>query len=876
MQPRLLGANCKDCPLSRKPFNGPVPMQGDPDADLIFIGEAPGEHEAIKHEPFVGPSGRLLRGLVGRYNTGGKKVAYTNVVACRPPDNREPTVQEIRCCSGRLKLELQQHPKAKKVLLGVNATQTLLQSSKYNMTQYNGTWIDKNTFVTYHPAFILRNPIRAKVFKVALQTAFGKPKPLHQPNVSFELVSAPPPVFSGLVCIDIETTVKYKSFKKDKITCVSVTVDDKTYIVEDAYNPFFAVWLENVTRNSNVTVVGHNFKYDAKFLISQLGVQYPQRLFDTMLVHYSLNEEGLGSISASGSDAKDTRSRGHGLKLLVKKFFGIDYGYEGDWNEPDKNTLYQYAAIDTWVTMKLAKSLLVTFEKEPRAERLYWELLEPASRALCTMEMNGFRVDTQYSYLIKKELKQQKAELIAEMQKILASWGWHNPEGFDPAKRTKYEVMYGLLNLPKQLNQKTGKLTLDKTALKHLSEIAEDESVKQFIMLMIAWSNNQKMDGTYIGDERIIADVKPKKKLKEPKGLLSDVVDGLFHPNFNIQATITGRLSADRIHQIPRKSAIHPITKKEINIGKKIKNQFLPLCPEDVIVQADWSQMELRVLAWASQDQGMIDAYNNDMDLHTETAKAIFGEEFDKATSSGKKELRTKAKNFNFGVAYGMTAETVAKDWWEQLTPEQRLAVGYDKVYADAQAFYKRWFAVRPQVGTWQKEFVKKAFETGVVETIFHRKRQITFVPQDERSRGELKNHLMNFPIQGMASDCTLHSLIRIDKVIKEMQWPVRTMATVHDSIVFSVPRKMLTQFIQVCEKIMLETAIEFFGTTVKFQADFEYGKRWGSLNEIAGIVKIKDKDYAYYKRRIKYKDEDVKKIRRLAAMGQCKRMVLR
>lgn len=860
MKPRLPGADCANCPLAKRQFNGPVPMEGEPNADIIFIGEAPGEIEAIKKQPFVGSSGQLLRGLVERYH-GDKRVAYTNVVACRPPDNRDPTPLEIKCCSKRFQNDLLVHPKAKRVLLGAVATQAVLGSG-YPLRDYNGTWINNNTFVTYHPAFILRNPTKAKVLKVAIQTAFRKPVPLHEPHVKFELVPCPPPVPQhSMVAIDIETTTKYKSFKKDRITAISINFDNKTYIIpqEWCYGEPIKEWLTNTINTFGVCIVGHNFKYDAKFLTYQLGMPYPRQLFDTMLVHHCLNEEGLGAVGAGG-DSKDQKSIGHGLKLLAKKFFGINYHYDDDWNNPDWGKLYHYAAVDSWVTMRLARALENSLKLDHRAERLYWELYEPASRALCRMEMNGFGIDTEESYKIKADLTEDTNRLIAEMRTILKELGWYDWENFNPAKRTKVEIMYGHLALPVQRSHE-GRVTLDKDALKHLYEITESEQIKQFIMLLTAWSNNQKMSGTYIGEEfkesiELVDTGKRKrvKKAKEPKGLLSDVIDGIFHPTYNLQATITGRISANRIHQVPRKSAIHPITKKSINVGKKIKNQFVPLKPDHCIVQADWSQMELRVAAWASGDEGMIGAYNSGLDLHTETARAIFGENYEKASKDTRKEMRTKAKNFNFGVLYGMTAETVAHDWWEQLTSEQREKFTFEAITEEAKVFYKRWFEVRPGIARYQKALIQGAFETGEILTVFGRRREVTFIPQDQRSLAELRNHLLNFPIQSMASDCTLHSLIRIDKALQALQWDVLPMATVHDSIVFSCPRAIVTPFIQLCERLMIETAVDFFGAKVKFQADFEVGPRWGALNEVAGIVKIHGKDQWYYHQHVHYR----------------------
>lgn len=834
-KPRLPFANCSRCPLSRIQGNGPVPMSGATRADLIFIGEAPGFEETVPErgekygKPFVGPSGRLLKSLIEKHNTQGLSVAFTNVVACRPPENRDPSDLEINCCSGRLKAELDSQPEARRVILGTVANRAFF-GNQYPVSKFDGSWIDDRNFISYHPSFILRQPTAARSFDFSIKMALNTPQPLFSPRVDYDIVDIPPVDLHGMIAVDIETTGK--RFRRHQITCISIAnSEDRAFIVPQAtvYSQKFISWLRDLFSNPNVVIVGHNFKFDAGFLIHHLGVDFPVRLLDTMLLHYALNEEGLSK--GKGGDLKDNKSVGHGLKLLLRRFFGVrDYKFSGDWKNANPSELYPYAAIDSTYTLKLARRLLELAKAEPRSLKLYTNLLRPAAQELCYMELNGAGFDTAYSQELGVKFKTQQNTAIKEMQLILTEKGYVGANTFRPSAVGELRrVLYELFSLPIRRTDK-GQLSTDTNSLAAFAELVhnEDDLIYNFIMYMFEYKKLQKMYTTYVG-----GDVLNKKGVVVKRvGLLADVVDGILYPTFNLQAVITGRLSADRVHQIPRKSSIHPVTKKKVDIGKDIKNQFIPLRPDHVLLNIDWSQMELRILAWASLDQGMIDAFNNDLDLHTETAIAIFGQEFLGADESTKTELRTKAKNFNFGVAYGMTENTVANDWWKAMTPEQRARTTFTKVQADAKEFFRKWFAARPGVAKWQRWFVGQTFKTKYIETQFGRKREIVFIPEDQRSQAELRNHVMNFPIQGMASDCTLHSLIRVSQKLRELNWPVFPMMTVHDSIVFSCHQDYLLRAIQLCRQIMLDTAIEFFGTIVKFQVDFEVGHRWGSLKK--------------------------------------------
>src|SRR5690606_26025018 len=220
MNPRLPCADCASCTLARDSWNGPVPMDGDKEPDIIFVGEAPGIEEVRAKKPFAGVSGKLLRGLVSYFNRVhedryGKRlrVAYTNVVACRPPGNRDPSTAEIEACSGRLRHELSQYPNARIVGLGRFAIKAL--GVRRELKEVDGCWIETHrgpVLASYHPAYILRQPGQFSAFKHGIGQAFEPEiRLLHMPKANYTIIECEADLKAlkfedDLVAVDIETT----------------------------------------------------------------------------------------------------------------------------------------------------------------------------------------------------------------------------------------------------------------------------------------------------------------------------------------------------------------------------------------------------------------------------------------------------------------------------------------------------------------------------------------------------------------------------------------------------------------------------------------------------------------------------------------------
>lgn len=859
-------SNCDECPLSKGAYFLPVPMEGSPDAEIVFVGDAPGKEDVPAKRPFIGMDGQILRALT-RTN---RKVAYMMVVACRPPNDRDPTANEIACCAGYREHCLSQHPNANFVALGRIALAELGVQEK--LSNVDGSWVEapdgRKVLASYHPAFALRQPTAARSFAFTMQRALDREPRLLAPAKAEYKVGIPDRLALGYVSLDLETTGL--SFLKDRIRCV-VICDSSEYswIVPESlvYTPRFRSWLLDLFNSPKHTIVGANFKFDMRFILHHLKIDHPQEWLDTQLTHYTINEEGLAGAQAWGD--KDEKSKGHGLKILLRRWLGwADYKKKWDWATVTPESLYPYAAIDGVGTRTLIQRMLKDLDE--RGHRLLRDLLIPASEELAHLEIKGMPFDVARAEREHAKFEAERVALIAEMKAILVAQGaidaLQEIDFTEEAKRETYvnakgkrvkkkafkpggahqicSILYNLFGLPPQYSAKTGNLTSDKTAVKYLYEYhAKTPEIARFLELLFEFRKNQKMDSTNI------------------VGKLKRVIDGRLYTELSLTSTLTGRLSGPE-QQIPRTSSRNPLTRKTVNVGKVIKDLFIATpCADEagewVLLQADWSQVELRVMARLAMALGMIAAFARDEDIHTASVVEMLsqaGQDYYALSKAEQKELRSAiGKRINFGVGYGMTAHTVANDIWSEMTVEERLALpknaqgvseaawnglpeekrlelGFKFVLRRATEMFDLWFKARPEVKAYQERVVAEAFKTGKMSTPFGRQRKLTFIPKDERARGELRNHCLNWAIQGAASDTNLLSFVRISKTLRREGWRSYPILLVHDSILFVAHRSEVERLIPLCNDTMLGVADEIWGREVKFKVDFEVGERWGSL----------------------------------------------
>jgi DNA polymerase-1 len=789
--------------------------------EVIYVGKAPGPEEVYRERPLIGSSGDLIRGLIGHYG-GGRPYALTNLLKCQPTDE-EPSAKSVELCGPRLLDELRMYPSARLVALG-GPSLHFLTGQAHKITQAEGSWYTAAEGVpqewvlgSYDPAAIFRARSVYPAFEFGMAKAWAA-QPVYQRSIDEPFVifdygakeSFVPEYMSGPLAVDIETTGT--DFTNGHITCVVLSGRDETLIIpnEHVYGEKFRRDIHHLWSNKNVQIGGHNFKFDLRWLMSHYALPYRMD-WDTLLEHVSFNEGGLGG---KVGEWRDDISIGHGLKLLARKFLDVpEYNAGVEW-EPTTDEgwqrLYQYAAVDGRVTWLLHD----LFQKEymdERARRLAARLYR-YNHEYTHAEVLGMRLDVPYAEGLQARLVESEGQFRDAMEALLGRP--FNPNSTPQLQR----ALYGgePYKLPVLNYTKTGKPSCDADTLKVLIETNPDNAL---LRLMLKQRRAAKFNGTYV------------------KGWLEKADDnGFVHPNINIFGTVTGRPSASdpNILNIPtRGSAVDA----ELGVSaKSIKNMIVPRSDDHVILSCDYSQAELRWMAYFAGEEKIIQGYREDFDFHTATVNAIWPDAADPD------EMRRYAKVANFLIIYMGSPATLAESVWNSFPEEERqrrirAARGKERAYYEVlkamTEFHRGWLHSFPAVPLWWNDTIEEAFTKGELVTPYGRRRKIGFVPDRHKfpqEYEELKRHIVNFPIQSASADMTQEAMCRVGALIRKEHMDAGLMAMVYDSLVYSVHKDCIDELAHAATEIMADVPKSIVGDVLPFKADKEVGNSWGEL----------------------------------------------
>lgn len=514
--------------------------------------------------------------------------------------------------------------------------------------------------------------------------------------------------------------------------------------------------------NEESLKVGQNIKYDI-LVLQSYGIEVKGKLFDTMLAHYILQPELRHNMDYLAEIYL------HYQTVHIDELIGPKGKNQKSMRDLLPEQVYQYACEDADVTLKL-KNVLEKELKEQNAEELFYEIEMPLVPVLAKMERNGVRVDTE-------ALKQSSLHFTARMEEI-----------------------------EKEIHSMAG-LTFNIASPKQVGEVLFDK-------LKIVEKAKKTKTGQYVTSEEELEKLRNKHpvigKILEYRGLkklLSTYIDALpqlinpqtgrIHTSFNQAVTSTGRLSSSN----PNLQNI-PIRDED---GKEIRKAFIP---DDgcEFFSADYSQIELRIMAHLSEDKSMIDAFLSGYDIHAATASKIYKIDIKEVTS----DMRRKAKTANFGIIYGISVFGLA----ERLNIDRK----------EAKELIDGYFETYPQVRAYMDRSIQVAREQGFVETIFHRKR---FLPDiNSRNaivRGYAERNAINAPIQGSAADIIKVAMARIYKRFQAFNLKAKMILQVHDELNFSVP----TAEKEIVQEIVIEEMERAYRMHVPLKADFGWGKSW-------------------------------------------------
>lgn len=774
------GAQCTNCPLLHEDF---VPSEFNERAMVMCVGEAPGIQEVREGRPFVGQSGMLLNAAMSEAGYVRDFASYTNVVACRPPGNREPDEVEIYCCSGRLEHDLLQAKLGTTLLLGKTAREAIAPRAQV----YRGSLGDYGLYdtfvtrviVTWHPAYVLRRPSEATGFLNDVRKAFEPPTvhvvqdaptytmPETYDDLATELSTAPEGV---KMAYDLETNqVRWFDTPEEKansILMMGVCWDPgKAVIIGDEL-----LYDDLRTRellqefSARMLPVGHNIKFDNVFLRSHIDTKIVPYM-DTLIAHYVLNENSM-----------------HGLKAIAQEEFDL-HDYEKDliseylksrndeYSKIPVDKLAEYCAWDVAVTLALAERFETRLQHLGLATWPYFNLFMPANEALTIQELRGVQVDLPYlrecQRLYTEELERSQhaaGAMVGRPDINLNSW------------MQVGEVLWDQLQLPQSNSRKIKPRSTSAAAVAHL------QGKHPFVDALLRYRRISKLKSSYIDNMLQYVDV-----------------NGRVHPNALLYGTEVGRISM-------RDPAVQTIPRPGMKLGRTDYDPYedgavirgaIIASPGNMFGAADYSQAELRTLAYLSKEPFLLQAYKDGRDIHSEVAVAMFGEDFTH-------EQRVQCKMFNFSYVYGGTEYSFAEDAGLPISV--------------AREFVKRYDRVMPVARKWKQDQFKLMRKQGYVETLFGLRRRFPLITPDNQD--DARKASVHSVVAGTAAAVTV---LAQTKLIME---GVPVVMSVHDSIEFDSPIDRVEEDAEHVVQVMLDTASEHM-PEVPWKVDKEIGPRW-------------------------------------------------
>lgn len=517
-----------------------------------------------------------------------------------------------------------------------------------------------------------------------------------------------------------------------------------------------------IYENPSILKIGQNIKYDLEVL-ANYGVMLAGEMFDTMIAHYLLQPELRHNMDYMAEAYLKYRT------IHIDELIGPKGKGQRSMRDLDPKEVYEYAAEDADVTLRL-KNLLEPRLHEAGVWQLFSEVEMPLVRVLASMEMSGVRIDTE-------SLAETSAMLTARMNAIEKEIYALAGEEFNIASPKQVgEILFGKMKIvEKPKKTRTGQYVTSEEVLQQLRGKSE------IVGKILEHRGLKKLLGTYV-------DTLPK--LINPR-------TGHIHTSFNQTVTATGRLSSSdpNLQNIPVRG----------EDGKEIRKAFVP---EEgcLFFSADYSQIELRVMAHLSGDENMQEAFREGYDIHAATAAKIYHETIDSVT----RDQRTKAKRANFGIIYGITVFGLA----ERLDISRR----------EATELIDGYFATFPKVAEYMEQAKQTAREKGYAETLMHRRRYLPDITSHNATvRGFAERNAINAPIQGTAADIIKIAMVRIYRRFNDESLRSKMILQVHDELNFSVwPDEKET-----VERIVLEEMQAACPLSVPLVADCGWGTNW-------------------------------------------------
>ena len=765
----------------------------------MVVGEAPGYREDQISKPFAGKAGQYLDSQLDLVGLPRETLFISNAVKCRPPENRTPTRTEIRTCNRYLQSEIEVVQPEFVLVLGNVALEATL--GEKGIMKKRGAIIEKDGIKympTLHPAAIMRNPAWEEMFKADLQgLARAVAGEENKPQTKSWLIKSSKSLAALLKKIEkVETPISFdlETWGPGEegglrpwqpggvILTASFTWEPGVSYVVALEHPQveWDIPISSVYQALNVALagkrmVGHNVKFDASWMRAK-GVEL-NVTFDTMLAAHLLDE-----------------NRPKGLKQLARTFLGADE-YEANIDFRNPHPLHElaiYNGKDTDYTHRLYYIFKEQLRARPRLLRLFKLLTMPACNTFVEIESHGFPVDMGRL----KERHNQIVDKIEEVTQKLLKYVPEDQRDFANFRSPNFlaTFFFDVLELPiLVVTPKSGKPS---TAESVLLKLKNKHPSVGLLMELRKW---MKYESTYTRNwiARTQSAGKPR-----------------LYTSYNIAGTVTGRLSSN-MQQVPREVLIRSIigisgssNKKRESLGK----------PKRKFVEADFSQIELRIAAMLSRDPVLTTAFRSGGDPHRTTAAAVTG----KNPADITKEERKMAKAVNFGFLYGMGAKKF------RIYADEKYGVKITEEEARdyRNKFFKQYRGLLP----WHDRQRRLVRNLAHVASPIGRVRHLPAISSDDDFLvGQAEREAINAPVQGFASDLTVLSMVLLHQRLDRKRG--RVIGNVHDAVLFEIDEDYVEEAKGIIKQTMENLPLKkYFGyePTIPIEVDIGVGDHWG------------------------------------------------
>ncbi len=863
----------------------PMMGQGKKGAKIMVIQESPYETEYRRKQYMGGKAGRMFRTALGEVGIDVDDVYFTALVKHTTPEDRLPLPDEIAESMDLMWAEIDVVQPDIIVPTGNPSMKALMGLTA--ITKHRGKLVEKDGYKFFpivHPNLVLSQPKYLDAFSRDIinlasilegkipddVTSFEKERVYCETykdaiNEIKRLMALPAgsrivldletvktnPFISQIAEASVTTRTNYQESLRPKIVAIGFSDRPGYGSAIPLYhreNPMpgnqigtIVKFLRLLLEREDLEFVAHNSKFDIKWLRAQLDIWVEKMVWDTMLIHYLCITEEKSTHGLKDLAWSETDMGGYDDALDKVKPKGKD---EGNFDLIPWDMLKVYLADDCDVTFRLLDKWLPLVEDDPEKKWLWYNLMLPGYYTLLDIECDGMHVDQEWMKVLQgvypdevvrlrerlsqfpevlemeREYKDRwhercaigqikKAHRTDEQQEKFEKYKKYNPlskdgdgtkVNFGSSQQLK-ELLFNRMGLTTVVLTKKGEYSTDADSLAYMRNQAP-----KFIDLLTEYRKAKHLNDNFV------------------QGLL-DILDdnSIIHPSYNIHGTVTGRLSSNEpnAQQFPRKVNDPFLFQYNYEIKKLFNSRF---GDDGVIVQFDYSQLELRILAVFTQDPTLIGLYRSGVDLHKAVASDAFGVPVEEVT----KDQRTASKKVQFGIVYQESAKGLSEDL---------RAEGIDMSVEECERFIANYFKRFPMVEKWIKATKRFAKRNKYVKTLTNRIRHLPAIDSVQKSiANEAERQAVNAPIQSTGSDCTLQALIQINKWLRENGFRSRIAVTVHDSIVIDCPKD---EAIEVAKKVkhVMEHLAEYnefykFLGDVPIVSEMEIGYNYGDAYE--------------------------------------------